>query len=139
MPTKAKTTPTSADVATFLSKLDDARRRDAERLVEIMGRATKAPPKMWGKSIVGFGRYRYRYETGREGETMVIGFAPRAKDFTLYLGPAAPADSMLSRLGKHRAGKACLYVNRLDDVDVPLLEQIIAEAVRSVPGERLAD
>jgi Domain of unknown function (DU1801) len=117
-------------VETFLNGLSDpSRRRDCLALLEIMKKATKSEPKMWGASIVGFGDLHYRYDSGREGDTFVLGFASRKADLTLYLGPALAAlEESLKRLGKHKVGKGCLYIRSLADVDLAALRALLSEA-----------
>ncbi len=129
--TENKTTATPEDPAAFIEAVPDAERRgDAAELCRLMEQASGEPPKMWGKSIIGFGRYRYRYESGREGESMRIGFSPRAKEFVLYVTDGFPRyESLLGRLGKHRTGKACLYIKRLADVDQGVLEELLAASL----------
>ena len=98
---------------------DQARREDCEALADLMAKATKQAPRMWGASIVGFGSYRYRYASGREGESCVVGFSSRRGDISVYgLNAAAGAEELRSRLGKHKAGKGCVYIKRLSDVDL---------------------
>ena len=95
-----------------------------------MKRATGAEPKMWGPSIVGFGSYHYVYESGREGDAPIVGFAPRGREMTLYvLADFARRDALLAKLGKHRTGKSCLYIRRLADVDLAVLEKLVAASV----------
>ena len=109
---------------------DEAKRADSRRLVEIMTRLTGEPPVVWGPSMIGFGRYHYRYATGHEGDSFLTGFAPRKAEFSIYLSCAADSEpDLFARLGKHRMGKACLYVKRLSDIDVGVLEQLISRAV----------
>jgi hypothetical protein len=129
-----KTAQTRQDVAAFLDAVPDPERReDARALAMLMARAVGEPPAMWGANIVGFGRYRYKYESGREGEAMIAGFSPRAKELVLYLMADAPErDALLARLGKHRTGKACLYIKRLADVDQAALEELVAASARAV-------
>lgn len=118
------------DVAGLIAGLPDGRRQDAESLTALMERVTGEPPLLWG-SIVGFGRYRYRYESGRTGEAMLAGFAPRKGEFSIYLhgtylpGREAERAALLEKLGKHRIGKACLYVRKLADIDVDVLENLV--------------
>jgi hypothetical protein len=125
-----KTKATDASVKDYLAAIDDeARRKDCEALADLMARATKQPPRMWGASIVGFGRYRYRYASGREGETCVVGFSSRKGDISVYgLNAAAGAEELLSELGKHKAGKGCVYIKRLSDVDLNVLKTLVAGA-----------
>jgi hypothetical protein len=135
-----KLKPTDDDLAGFLDAVPDERRReDARALCVLMERVTGEPPVLWGYGIVGFGRYRYRYESGREGEAGVAGFSPRAKELVVYL-PADPPDkdALLARLGKHKTGKCCLYIKRLADVDESVLEQLVAGAAKAIK-ERYPD
>jgi hypothetical protein len=128
-----KTKPTAVDVDDFIDAVPDPQRRqDAKALCAIMERVVGEPPRMWGPSIVGFGRYRYRYDSGREGEAGVAGFSPPAKEMVVYL-PADPPDkdALLRRLGKHKAGTSCLYIKRLTDVDAGVLEALIAGAAKA--------
>lgn len=128
-----KTRPGDTDVGSFLAQIEDEpRRRDAAQLVELMQRLTGEPPMMWGGSIVGFGQYHYRYASGHEGDSCLVGFSPRKSEFSIYLmgiyfeDSADAARQMFSRLGKHRLGKACLYLKRLSDIDLPVLAELIA-------------
>jgi Domain of unknown function (DU1801) len=124
-----KTKETGEDVGAFLDAVaDPVRRADANALCALMTRATGEAPKMWG-SIVGFGRYHYRYESGREGDSMVSGFAVRVKELVLYLGCGAGGfEDLLARLGSHRLGKGCLYLKSLGDADAAVLEQLVSRA-----------
>lgn len=126
-----KTKPNSASVEGFLNGVEDEQRRDdCFELVRVMKRVTRKPPKMWGDSIVGFGSYRYKYDSGREGEWFLTGFSPRKKDLTLYIMSGFQRyGSLMTQLGKHRTGKSCLYVKRLSDVDTGVLEELIRESV----------
>jgi hypothetical protein len=132
-----KTKATNASVKDYLAAIDDeARRKDCEALSDLMAKATKQPPKMWGTSIVGFGLHRYKYESGREGETCTVGFSSRKGDITLYgLNAAAGADDLLAKLGKHKAGKGCVYIKRLSDVDLKVLKELVAGAAAGRKGE----
>ena len=129
--TQRKTVQTHGNVDAFLSTVENPRRRaDARRLLELMREVTGEPPKMWGPSIVGFGSYRYRYASGREGSSLVVGFAPRKQNLVLYIMPGFSSyAALLSKLGKFRTGKSCLYVNRLDDVDLSVLQELVRESV----------
>lgn len=132
--TENKTKPTDANVSAFLGAIEDERRReDSQTLLALMGRVTGKPAVMWGTSIVGFDTYHYRYESGREGDWAVTGFSPRKGDISIYLaaGSADQAD-LLARLGRHKMGKACLYIRRLSDIDLAVLEQLIAASVAEV-------
>jgi hypothetical protein len=127
-----KTKATDASVEKYLAAIDDeARRKDCEALAGLMAKATKQPPRMWGTSIVGFGTYHYTYASGREGDTCVVGFSSRKGDITLYgLNAAEDAAEQLAKLGKHKAGKGCVYIKRLSDVDRKVLEKLVAGAAK---------
>lgn len=129
-----KTKANSADVMAFLARVeDDARRKDCLTVLKMMKRATRAAPRMWGSSIVGFGRFHYKYASGREGDWFLTGFSPRKQSLTLYLmndlRQLAPA---LERLGRHTIGRGCLYIKRLDDVKLPVLQELIERSVKAV-------
>jgi hypothetical protein len=136
---EAKTKPTGASVAAFLAAIaDEERRRDCRTVAKLMGKATGAKPVLWGTNIVGFGTYRYRYESGREGEWPVIAFSPRKNDLTLYIMPGfARCADLLARLGRHKTGVSCLYLRKLADVDLGVLEAIIGMAVAGMAGKRV--
>jgi hypothetical protein len=129
-----KTKQTTADVDAFLESVADPRRRaDAKALVELMGEVTGLPAALWGPSIVGFGGYRYTYASGHSGETCRVGFSPRKTSLVLYLDPdLLEGDPMMARLGKHKTGKSCLYVNRLADVDLAVLRQLIVRSLEAL-------
>jgi uncharacterized protein DUF1801 len=126
-----KTKATEASVKSYLSAIeDDGRRKDCEALAKLMTRATKEKPKMWGTSIVGFGSYHYQYESGREGDACLTGFSSRKGDISVYLVASfAGQEALLAKLGKHKMGKACLYVRKLGDVDLKVLEQLVVGSV----------
>jgi len=123
--------PLDANMAGFIATIEDASKRsDASRLIELMTVASGEPPTMWGASIVGFGRYHYRYESGREGDSPAVSFSPRAQTFTLYLtGGFDEIPSLLDRLGPYRRGKGCLHIKRLDDVDENALAEILEHSL----------
>jgi hypothetical protein len=125
-----KTKPTSRSPADFIRQVaDERKRRDCQALVALMRDVTGHPPKMWGSSIVGFGQYRYKYASGREGESLLTGFSPRKQNLVLYLGPGIGNKSLMRNLGKHKTGKGCLYLTRLDDVDRGVLRTLVEESV----------
>ena len=128
-----KTKATEASVESYFSAIqDEARRKDCEALAKLMTKATKLPPKMWGTSIVGFGSYHYKYESGREGDSCLTGFSSRKSDISLYLTASVlEQEELLSKLGKHKASKGCLYVRKLSDVDLKILERLVVSAVAS--------
>jgi hypothetical protein len=126
-----KTKPTTISVPAFLDACtDEERRADANALVKMMQKVTGNEPTMWGPSIVGFGSYHYTYESGREGDMPIVGFAPRKAANVLYgtIGFGG-AKALLARLGKHTTGKGCLYIKKLADVDLKVLETLVEEAV----------
>jgi len=126
-----KTLPTPVDAHSYLAAIDDpVRRADCQALAALMERITGAPPVMWGASIVGCGSYHYRYASGREGDAPLAGFAPRKGDISIYLSCDLEARAdLLAQLGRHKIGKACLYVRRLDEIDMAVLEQLVRESV----------
>lgn len=133
-----KTKPTSESVNEFLARLDEKRRKDCMTVAKLMKSATGAKPKMWGSSIIGFGTYRYRYESGREGEWPVIGFSPRKNDLTLYIMPGFERfPDLMSKLGKYKTGKSCLYIKKLADVDMDVLTNLIDESVSAMSKQRI--
>ncbi len=127
-----KTVETKASVEKFINAVDDPERRaDCKKVAAMMRKATGARAKMWGTSIVGFGRYHYKYASGREGEFMLTGFSPRKRDLTLYIMPGfSDFPVLMKKLGKHKTGKSCLYIRSLDDVDEAVLQQLIDASVR---------
>lgn len=114
--------------------MQPARRRDeGRRLLALFGAASGYSPRMWGPSIIGFGRYHYRYASGREGDYLAAGFAPRKSALSIYIMPGYQGyDAILARLGKHKAGKSCLYVSRLDDIDLAVLSTLIRRGLRDL-------
>jgi hypothetical protein len=128
-----KTKPTTITVASFLGKIKDRRlRKDCDTIIEIMKSISALKPVMWGSAIVGFGTRHYVYESGREGDTMIVGFSPRAKAIVLYLsGGLEPLQEELAKLGKHSTGKGCLYIKTLADVDATILRKILTKSWKS--------
>jgi hypothetical protein len=128
-----KTLETGNDVAAYIAAVEnDTRRADAEALVEMFCRLTGEPAKMWGPSIIGFGSYHYKYESGHEGESCRTGFSPRKANLVLYLKggyDTAEGQEVLSRLGKHKPGKGCLYLVKLSDVDLEVLEEMVRDTI----------
>jgi hypothetical protein len=129
-----KTKATDADVIAFISAVENETRRvDAERLLQIYADATGMEPKMWGPSIIGYGEYHYRYESGREGDMCRAGFSPRKGNIVLYLmggysnsATQEKMDALRAKLGKHKTGASCLYINKLSDVDEAVLREMVA-------------
>ena len=129
-----KTKPTQASVKEFLNQIPDKERRDdCFAVAKIMEEITGDKPKMWGPSIVGFGTYHYKYDSGREADWMLTGFSPRKKDLTLYImmGFEKHAD-LMKQLGKHSKSKSCLYIKRLSDIHVPTLKKLIKSSVKDL-------
>lgn len=129
-----KTAQTNASVGAFLRAIPDARRRaDCRVVARMMREATGERPRMWGTSIVGYGSYRYRYASGREGSWFLCGYSPRAQSLVVYIMPGfSEFAPLMKRLGRYRTGKSCLYLKSLDDVDPGVLQGLIAESVESM-------
>lgn len=132
-----KTKKTEKSVTDFLDNVpDEGVRDDCFALVKLMTKATGEKPRMWGPSIVGFGQYHYKYESGHEGDMCLAGFSPRKQNITLYVTPGASA--VMEKLGKHKAGKGCIYIKRLQDVNVKvltgLIERSVADIKKQYPG-----
>ena len=128
-----KTLPTAVSAETFIAAVSgDARREDAQKLCGLLTEWTGEPPVMWGTSIVGFGCYHYRYDTGHQGRAALVGFSPRQANLVLYLvgGVQDRYPKLLEQLGPHKVGKGCLYVKRLDDVDHEVLHALVERTVR---------
>ena len=126
-----KTVPTTIDPTRFIDAVaNETRRRDGKTLLDLFARITGLEPRMWGPSIIGYGRYRYTYESGREGEFFLTGFSPRKANLVIYIMPGyRDLSAELEKLGKHRTGKACLYVNKLADIDLDVLTAMIEDGV----------
>jgi uncharacterized protein DUF1801 len=128
-----KTMPTGVRPEAFIAGLAEGpRKQDAERLLPWFEKVTGLEARMWGTSMVGFGRYHYQYDSGREGEAMLTGFSPRKHEMVLYIMPGYRFDAMpekLARLGPHKLGKSCLYIKRLSDVDMSVLAEIVEAGV----------
>ncbi|QGM32240.1 DUF1801 domain-containing protein [Bacillus sp. N3536] len=128
---KQKTLETDQDVAEFIEGVDSLKKReDAYKLLEIFEESTGYQAKMWGQSIIGFGSYHYKYASGHEGDAPLVGFSPRKAKISLYF---ATGDSdraeLLSRLGKHTSGKACVYINKVEDINIEVLKEIISQSI----------
>lgn len=127
-----KTKPTKSSVTAFLNKIKDKQLRDdCFAILEMMQTVSKCKPVMWGSAIVGFGKYHYVYESGREGDTILIGFSPRKQNISIYLmGGLKKVEAELVKLGKHKTGGGCLYIKSLSDVNVAVLKKIFAKAFK---------
>lgn len=126
-----KTKQTEASVEEYLDTIEDPRRRaDCAAISALMKKVTKCEPKMWGPSIVGFGSYHYRYETGHEGDACLVGFSSRKPEIVVYIADGFESrEKLLQELGKHRTGKVCVYIKRLSDIDVVVLEKLVKASV----------
>lgn len=122
-----KTAQNDSDVLEFLHSIEPEKRRaDGLKLLDFMNEVTKLKPKLWGPSIVGYGRYHYKYDSGRQGDMLLTGFSPRKTSLTLYVMHGFNDQrSLLQKLGKHKIGKSCLYVNKLEDIDMAVLKDIV--------------
>ena len=126
-----KTQANDASVTAFLDAVEnDTRRNDARVLLDMMTRVTGCEPVMWGPSIVGFDQYHYKYESGREGDFFITGFSPRKSAMTVYVMPGfSEYAGLMAKLGKHKTGKSCLYINKLADIDLSVLEELVRLSV----------
>jgi hypothetical protein len=127
-----KTVPTSADVTAFVHAYVNQERkvRDSFQLIELFQKWSGFEPKLWGPTIIGFGSYHYKYPSGHEGDAPILGFSPRKAQFSLYIySKTAKSDELLKALGKFKMGKACIYVKKLDDIDLSILEQLCKETI----------
>jgi hypothetical protein len=129
-----KTKPSGKSVKAFLDSVaDPAKRQDAFALLALMREETGLDPKLWGDSIVGFGSYKYKYDSGQSGDWFLTGFSPRKQNLTLYIVPGVERyGAQLRKLGKHKIGRSCLYINRLEDVDQALLRDIVRQSVQDL-------
>ena len=127
-----KTKKTNASVSQFLNAVEGKQRRaDCKTVARLMRAATGNVAKLWGPSMVGYGSYDYKYASGREGNWFLCGFSPRAQSLTLYIMPGfSESGSLMSKLGKYKTGKSCLYIKKIDDVDLAVLKQLIDESVK---------
>ena len=135
-----KTKPTAISPASFIDNVEnEQRRKDGHELVTLMKKVTGKPAKMWGPSIVGFDQYHYKYASGHEGDMPITGFSPRKQSLVLYLGPGLEDKKLMAKLGKHKMGKGCLYINKLDDVDRNVLFELVTKSVEKMrklyPGD----
>ena len=134
-----KTRPTEVSVAGFIEAVtDETKRKDAKALMKLLQKATGEKPKMWGPSIIGFGSYHYKYESGREGDMPLAGFSPRKAAIVLYGLGASDSEALLAKLGKHTTGGGCIYIRKLADVDPTVLEALVAKSVNSRRASRLS-
>jgi len=134
-----KTKPNEASVEAFLNGVEDTRKReDSFAILEMMQEITGAEAQMWGSSIIGFGSYHYKYASGRENDWFQIGFSPRKQNLTLYIMTSFDGyGELLDKLGKHKTGKSCLYIKRLDDVDLDTLRELMTQSVARVTAAEM--
>jgi hypothetical protein len=134
MPYEAKTKPTPVSPEAFIDSVDHpGRREDAHAVLALLTEATGHPPVMWGPSIIGFGKYRYTYDSGHSGEAPLVGFSPRKANLVLYMAAYDDArDAFLARLGKHKTGKGCVYLNRLADVDPAVITEMARWSMKTL-------
>ena len=129
-----KTKLNDKSVLKFINSVpDEKKRRDSHTILEIMKNITKEEPRMWGDSIVGFGSYRYKYESGREGDWFLTGFSPRKQNFSVYIMSGFKEHGeLLKKLGKHKTSKSCLYFKSLDELDIKTLKELIKKSVKKM-------
>jgi Domain of unknown function (DU1801) len=128
-----KTKPTAINPEAFIRKVtNEQKRKDSLEVLEMMAKVTREPATMWGTSIIGFGKYHYKYDSGREGDMCLTGFSPRTQALTLYLGPGLQDEKLMASLGKYKTGKGCLYIKKLDDVDRAVLRKLIKKSVEEM-------
>lgn len=132
-----KTKPTDNSVEAFLNSIEDAKKReDSFAILNLMKEITQSEPKMWGSSMIGFGNYHYKYESGREGDWFLTGFSPRKQNLTLYIMAGFDRyDELMAKLGKYKTGKSCLYIKKLDDIDPEVLRELIQQSVEHVSSK----
>jgi hypothetical protein len=126
-----KTKKNKVSVEVFLNKIEnEKRKKDSFAVLELLKKCTKSEPSMWGLSIVGFGNYHYKYASGREGDWFKVGFSPGKQNMTLYIMTGfSRHEEIMKRLGKHKIGKSCLYINKLEDVNLSVLEELVESSV----------
>jgi len=129
-----KTKETKLSVTKFIGKVeDDQKCQDSQAILKLMKQVTKEEPKMWGDSMIGFGRFHYKSDSGREGDWFLTGFSPRKQNLTIYITPGFDKyESLMKQLGKHKTSKGCLYIKKLEDVDMKVLKQLIKQSYRDM-------
>ena len=129
--TKAKTTETTKSVSSFVKTVEDKQRQnDCLAIIEIMKKQSGFEPKMWGPAIIGFGSYHYKYESGHEGDAPLVGFSPRKAEFALYIANFDGKQELLKNFGKHKTAKSCVYIKKLEDINVEVLKKMITGSVK---------
>ena len=127
-----QTVPTNASVDKFLEGVNEDQRKDSYAIIDIMKKVTKEKPVMWGPAIIGFGSYRYKYESGREGDSPITGFSPRKGKMVVYMTGIKQMPDIMEKLGKYKIGGGCLYIKKLEDVDTKVLKELITQGVKKV-------
>lgn len=139
--TELKTKLTKASVLDFINAIgDEQKKKDSKIILKMLGRVTGQKPEMWGSSMVGFGRYSYTGSNGKTNQWMATGFSPRKQNLTIYILPGYSHDSvksLLAKLGKYKNGKSCLYINRLEDIDMKVLEQLVKKGYKAIAGKHI--
>jgi len=129
--TKAKTTETTKSVSSFVKSIEDKQRqKDCLAIIGIMEKQTGFDARMWGPSIIGFGSYHYKYESGHEGDAPLVGFSPRKTEFALYIANFDGKEELLKKLGKHKTAKSCVYIKKLEDIDIEVLKKLTTGSVK---------
>lgn len=125
------------DVSTFLASVENEKRRtDGEAIIELMRKITSHEPRMWGESLIGFDSYHYKYDSGREGDSFITGLSPRKQKLVIYITPGFKSyQPLMKKLGKHKASVSCLYINKLEDIDIGVLETLISRAYRDMKAK----
>ncbi len=128
-----KTKPGKENVKSFLNQIkDDKKKEDCVKILELMEKATRQKPVIWGGSMIGFGSYHYKYESGREGDCFPVGFSPRAQNITLYVPFFGKYPENINKLGKFKAGKSCVYIKKLEDIDTKVLKTLIVDSLKNI-------
>lgn len=128
---KAKTTETTKSVSSFVKTIEDKKRQDdCNALVDIMKNQSGFEPKMWGPAIIGFGSYHYKYESGHEGDAPLVGFSPRKSEFALYIANFDGKEELLTKFGKHKTAKSCVYIKKIEDIDAGILKKLVTGSVK---------
>lgn len=131
MATKNKTTETGASVSLFLASVkDEKKRKDCSAIIDLLTKHTGLEAKMWGTSIVGFGSYHYTYESGREGDAPLVGISPRSNAISLYLSNVMAEEELLKKFGKHKSGKGCIYIQKLEDINTAILIELAKKSIQ---------
>ena len=128
---KAKTTETAKSVADFVKTIEDKQKqKDCRAIIDIMTKESGFEPKMWGPSIIGFGTYHYKYESGHEGDAPLVGFSPRKTEFAFYIANFDGKEELLKRLGRHKTAKSCVYIKKVEDINVEVLKKMVTGSIK---------